>query len=180
MSAFFDISGTISLKGKKEHLEDELAYVKEDIGNTDRTTKFTYDPKTETGVFDFTVCGYMSYGFIDELIDDFSKLKNEITYALIMCNCDDDHTNYTWDNDEKEFIETYGEICFSSDEAEEAFNDRPVPYKELLRMFQDYVNNDASAADLSYVQDALSAVGVDKEKAELLGLGYVFDAEEAR
>ena len=71
-----------------------------------------------------------------------------------------------------------GYIVFSSDEAEKKLNDRPLPYGELLDAFVTYVNNDAEAADLCYVRDALAASGLSEDKAKALGFTWLYDEEE--
>ena len=54
-----------------------------------------------------------------------------------------------------------------------------ISYSRLLQILQDYVNNDAEAAEEGYVRSILKDIcGVNKEEAEQLGLGYLFDAEE--
>lgn len=53
-----------------------------------------------------------------------------------------------------------------------------VSYEKLLDMFVNYVINDAEAAELDYVQEALESAGCDEETAKKLGLGWVFGEEE--
>ena len=63
----------------------------------------------------------------------------------------------------------------------DSFHKKPdaVSYDRLLQILQDYVNNDAEAAEEGYVRSILKDIcGVNKEEAEQLGLGYLFDAEE--
>ena len=49
-----------------------------------------------------------------------------------------------------------------------------IPRDQLMAMFTSYVNNDAEAADLEYVQNALEQVGCGKEDAKKLGLDWIW------
>ena len=53
-----------------------------------------------------------------------------------------------------------------------------VPYERVVQILQDYVGNDAEAAEPAYVADVLfgSVCSMTKEEAEALGLGYLYDA----
>ena len=51
-----------------------------------------------------------------------------------------------------------------------------VSYERVVQILQDYVCNDAEAAEIGYVRDILESVcGVTRKEAENLGLGYLFD-----
>lgn len=50
--------------------------------------------------------------------------------------------------------------------------------ERVMDMFRAYVNNDAEAAEVDYVRDALGQAGCDRETAEALGLGWVFSSED--
>lgn len=50
--------------------------------------------------------------------------------------------------------------------------------ERVMDMFRSYVSNDAEAAELYYVQEALTQAGCSKEDAKMLGLGWIFPDEE--
>ena len=50
--------------------------------------------------------------------------------------------------------------------------------ERVMDMFRSYVSNDAEAAELDYVQEALTQAGCCKEDAKKLGLGWVFPEED--
>lgn len=50
--------------------------------------------------------------------------------------------------------------------------------ERVMDMFRSYVSNDAEAAELDYVQEALTQAGCSKEDAKMLGLGWIFPDEE--
>ena len=50
--------------------------------------------------------------------------------------------------------------------------------EDILSMFRSYVTNDAEAAELDYVQEALGFAGCSKEDAEKIGLGWVWPDDE--
>lgn len=46
----------------------------------------------------------------------------------------------------------------------------------LKSLFRRYVENDFEAAEPGYVYEQLTEMGVTKEEADELGLGYIYDA----
>ena len=51
-----------------------------------------------------------------------------------------------------------------------------ISKERLISIIQSYVENDCEAAEPGYVRETLEGLcGMDKEEAEALGLGYIFD-----
>lgn len=175
MSAFYIMSGTVRFKPGTD-LDELLPVVREDLRWMETFSEMVTEEEAYIE-YQFDVCGDSSYGWGSDIVSEFEDLKDHIIEGEIYETCDDDRTKYTWDPEKQEFEPIGGQVCFSADEAETYFP-RPIPYKELLSMFQDYVYNDVAAAELDYVRNALAAVGVDKHNAKYLGLDYIYDDEE--
>lgn len=51
-----------------------------------------------------------------------------------------------------------------------------ISKERLAEIINDYVNNDYEATESNYIKEKLETVcSMDKEEAEALGLGYIFD-----
>ena len=49
--------------------------------------------------------------------------------------------------------------------------------ERAMQIAADYIANDYEAADSNYVKDILDVLGVTREEAEELGIGWIMDAE---
>lgn len=53
---------------------------------------------------------------------------------------------------------------------------KEISKERLVQIINDYISNDYEAAEGNYIKEALENVcGMNKEEAEALGLGYIFD-----
>lgn len=51
-----------------------------------------------------------------------------------------------------------------------------ISKERLVQIINDYISNDYEAAEGNYIKETLENVcGMNKEEAEALGLGYIFD-----
>ncbi len=112
---------------------------------------------------------YDSKYYADEVYDALDAISPYAEDGDIYFVGDDDfHWKFKISNGS--WTEVCGKIVYADEYKEE--------FDEILGKFQDYVCNDAIAADPEYVRMALDAVGINKENAGKYGFDYLFDGEE--
>ena len=170
MTAFFNIDGNIAFRPGTD-LDQLLVEARAEINWMKDSSEMIRT--IDYGIIDYHFEGHgeASRNWSSDLIAEFTELKDYIVAAEIYIDCDDEHLKFEWDSASQEFYGIFGQVCYSADDVERYFP-RPVPYDQLLSMFRDYVENDAAAAELDYVQMALEAVGCDHDTAEKIGLGW--------
>lgn len=62
------------------------------------------------------------------------------------------------------------------DESGIALAEEPDNSDRFAAMLADYINSDAEAADLDYVRERIDQIGLSREDAENIGLGWIFES----
>ena len=84
------------------------------------------------------------------------------------------------DDEKEEKPENITETLDEKTEAKSEEEPKPaMTVERAMQIAREYIENDLEGAELSYVRDVLvNMIGIEKEEAEEMGIGYIFDEDE--